>query len=96
LKTKGALSFKAPLVAVGEAVPELDRTGAEVVADALAVEVVEELVDDEITPSTFVELPSVLVLTELTSFPPSPHCTTVSQPPANVCSQYDDCLQSAK
>jgi hypothetical protein len=96
----GALSLEAPLVAVGEVAPELDRTGAVVVVvvvAAVAVEVVEELVDDEMsTPSVFVELPSVLVLTELTSFPPSPHCTTVSQPPAKVSSQYDDWVQRAK
>jgi hypothetical protein len=70
LKTKGALSFDAPLVAVGE----LDRIEAVVVDAAFGVEVAElaALVLVELsTVSVFVELP--LVLEELTSFPPSPH-----------------------
>lgn len=74
LKTKGVLSFEAPLVAVGEVVPELDRAVPAVVMAVVGVEVVElaELVDDEVpTISVFVELPPVLM--ELTSFPPSPH-----------------------
>lgn len=95
LKTAGALSFPAPLVAVEETV-------AAVVVAATCVEAVEvapveltELVDDEAsTVPVFVELAPVL--TELTSFPPSPHDTTVSQPPAKVSSQYDDWLPSAK
>jgi len=70
LKTKGALSLEAPLVAVGE----LDRTEAVVVVAASGVEV-EELaalvLAEPSTGSVFVELP--LVLTELASFPPSPH-----------------------
>lgn len=60
LKTKGVLSFEAPLVAVGEVVPELDRAVPAVVMAVVGVEVVElaELVDDEVpTISVFVELP---------------------------------------
>lgn len=70
MKTNGALSFEAPLVAVGE----LDRADEVVVVAASGVEVAElaALVLVELpTVSVFVELP--LVLTELVSFPPSPH-----------------------
>jgi hypothetical protein len=91
----GARSFEAPLVDVGEVVPERDRTGEVVVVAVVGVAVIEEPVDDEMwTILVLVELPPVL--TELISFPPSPHCTTVSQPPAKVSSQYDDWLPRAK
>lgn len=99
LQKKEALSLEAPLV---EVVSEADRTdvalviavvGAEVTGTAALLLI--ELVEDEVsTISVFVEL--ALVLTELTSLPPSPHWTTVSQPPAKVSSQYDDWLPRAK
>jgi hypothetical protein len=46
------------------------------------------LVEDERTESVLDEL--ALELTELASLPPSPHLTTVFQPPAKTSSQYED------
>lgn len=94
---KGALSLEEPLVAVVEVASEEDRAVVGVVfaaarfVEVIAVLVLTELVEDELveeetsTTSVFVEL--ALVLAELAALPPSPHSTTVSQPPAKVSSQ---------
>jgi hypothetical protein len=95
LKARGALSFEAPLVAVDDLVAAVVVVAAvcDVAVEVAPVELIAP-VDEASTVSVFVEVAPVL--TELTSFPPSPHETTVSQPPANVSSQYDDWFPRAK